>query len=651
MEKRQNMKYSIYTICLIITLAVSSCSIGTTHLKEISCPEPKQECKPAAWAGTAVDTSKRYRDTASSYYEFLPLSNTNSINDEWAISFISEKKAIITSTEDSLQTPLIYRMPRFNSGTHESGIGGTDFSSHFGTVSVRNKRAAFAAVDTKGFYNYGNSEIYYSKFNENMILSPVSLSADIDPKGVFWESQPSISTDGKVIFFASDLLPSNGGTDIWFIFLMPNGKWSPAINCGQTINTACHELTPFISKDGRELYFSSCGHETVGGYDIFVSYVSSDLWKAVAEGKLNALADPSNYFSRPMNMRPPMNTASDELFPHIPDEDETTFYYSSNQQASSLIENKGGFDLFVRKLQTKVKFDDTKKEAPKDVNISVDFEPALVETKLPDIDYPFFDLVGTVFNASTGKPVPKAELSVRMLAIGAQAKTFVGLIRKDTSNLDALENDRELENVARNNGNFFDKFDRNATPNSIFTADDGGNYKIPLEKGVQYEVTAQAPELFFESYKVNVTKDDTSKLIRHDYNVPENLTLRINFPYDDFSNPYKYALDSNGIPSNKTWQSELDLLAKNLKMSLDKIEKIILTGHTDNIASVQYNLNLGRKRVAFIVKQLINRGIPAEILEERSAGKSQLLEQKPGESDDLWRVRCRRVELEKILKK
>ena len=651
MEKRQNMKYSPYTICLIIALVVSSCSIGTTHLKEISCPEPKQECKPTAWAGVAVDTSKRYRDTASSYYEFLALTNTNSINDEWAISFISEKKAIITSTEDSLQTPRIYRMPRFNSGTHESGIGGTEFSSHFGTISVRNKKAAFAAVDTKGFFNYGNSELFYSKFNENMIISPVSLSAEIDPKGFFWESQPTISADGKVIFFSSDLMPNNGGTDIWFIVLMPDGKWSRAINCGPVVNTACHELSPFISKDGRELYFSSCGHETVGGYDIFVSYVSSDFWKAVSEGNTDALSNPTNFFSRPMNMRPPMNTTADELFPHTPDEDETTFYYSSNQQASSLIENKGGFDLFVRKLQTKVKFDDAKKEAPKDINIAVEFEPALAETKLPEIDYPFFDMVGTVFNATTGKPVPKAELSVRMLAIGAQSKSIVGAIRKDTSSLETLEKDRELENVARSNGNFFDKFDRNATPNSVFTADDAGNYKIPLEKGVQYEVTAQAPELFFESFKVNVTKDDTTKTIRHDYKVPENLTLRINFPYDEFNNPYKYALDTNGIPSNKTWQSELDLLAKNIKMSLDKIEKIILTGHTDNIASVQYNLNLGRKRVAFIVKQLVNRGIPAEILEERSVGKSQLLEQKPGESDDLWRVRCRRVELEKILKK
>lgn len=651
MEKRQNMKYSLYTICLIIALVVSSCGIGTTNLKEISCPEPKQECKPTAWAGTAVDTSKRYRDTASSYYEFLPLSNTNSINDEWAISFISEKKAIITSTEDSLQTPRIYRMPRFNSGTHESGIGGTDFANHFGMIAVRNKNAAFAAVNTNGFFNYGNSELYYSKFNENMIISPVSLSAEIDPKGFFWESQPTISTNGKVIFFSSDMLPNNGGTDIWFIAQMPDGKWSRAFNCGPVVNTACHELSPFISKDGRELYFSSCGHETVGGYDIFVSYISSDFWRAVAEGNTDALANPSNYFSRPENMRPPMNTASDELFPHIPDEDETTFYYSSNQQASSLIENKGGFDLFVRKLQVKVKFDDTKKEAPKDIPLAVDFEPALQETKLPDIDFPFFDFVGTVFNAATGKPVPKAELSVRMLTIGAQGKTIVGAIRMDTTNLETLENDRELENVARNNGNFFDKFDRNATPNTIYTADDNGNYKIPLEKGVQYEVTAQAPELFFESFKVSVAKDDTVKTQQHIYKVPESLTLRINFPYDEFSNPYKYALDTNGIPSNKTWQSELDLLAKNIKMSLDKIEKIILTGHTDIIASEQYNLNLGRKRVAFIAKQLINRGVPAEILEERSAGKSQLLDQKPGESDEQWHLRCRRVELEKILKK
>jgi outer membrane protein OmpA-like peptidoglycan-associated protein len=183
----------------------------------------------------------------------------------------------------------------------------------------------------------------------------------------------------------------------------------------------------------------------------------------------------------------------------------------------------------------------------------------------------------------------------------------------------------------------------------IVNADLKGHYSVELERDREYEVTAQAPDLFFDSYKIRVDKNDTSKQIKN-FNIPEELTLRLNFPTDVFKNPYKFTLDSNGIETNKTWQEEIDLLTQNLLLSLDKIEKIILVGHTDDVGSVEYNNKLGKNRVLFVVAELVKRGVPETLLSAESAGELQPLDKREGESLELYRKRLRRVELQKVLK-
>ena len=63
-----------------------------------------------------------------------------------------------------------------------------------------------------------------------------------------------------------------GGTDIWYCTRLPNGKWSPPANMGPKVNTNGDEEAPFISNDGKALYFSSTGHLGLGDQDIFVSW-------------------------------------------------------------------------------------------------------------------------------------------------------------------------------------------------------------------------------------------------------------------------------------------------------------------------------------------------------------------------------------------
>jgi outer membrane protein OmpA-like peptidoglycan-associated protein len=149
---------------------------------------------------------------------------------------------------------------------------------------------------------------------------------------------------------------------------------------------------------------------------------------------------------------------------------------------------------------------------------------------------------------------------------------------------------------------------------------------------------------------MRVEGTDTMTYVTKNVYVPEELTLRVNFPTDEYLNPYRYVLDSNGVETNMNWEASLDILADNIMKSKEYIEKIIFVGNTDDVGTDEYNKQLGQRRVDFIISELEKRGVPAKLLEGRSAGKKELLPQREGEDISMWRKRCRRVDLQKINK-
>jgi outer membrane protein OmpA-like peptidoglycan-associated protein len=147
---------------------------------------------------------------------------------------------------------------------------------------------------------YYNCDLYYTECINGEWSEIKKLGPEIN-RPDSWEAQASISADGQVLFFASDRRDGNcgdtaWGTDIYFSVRDVNGNWQPAQNIGCVINTAKNEKTPFIHPDGKTLYFSSNGYETIGGYDIYVSRLSEDgVWK------------------KPVNIGYPINSERDEL--------------------------------------------------------------------------------------------------------------------------------------------------------------------------------------------------------------------------------------------------------------------------------------------------------------------------------------------------
>lgn len=647
-------KRFLQCLILIVSLAImNSCYWPVTDKKEIYCPEKTQNCLPKTWSGSPMDTSASYQEVADYYYVFESLRRVNSPEDEWSLSFINKKHAALTFTDADQNRMMMTRLPSENMVTMESGMG-VPLDGHIGAISIQGDKAAFAAALSNEFI--GSSDIYTANMNGNVLTDVKKLGPQVHESQMTWESHPALSPNGKVIIFASDRYHGTGEIDLWFIFKKPNGEWSDPINCGEVVNSRCDELTPFITPDGRSLLFSSCGHETVGGYDIFMSRISDAFWIDVDKGDLATLKSNTGYFRRPSNLRPPLNTPADELFPSTPNDMEELLYYSSNQaqNTKSILSTKGGFDLYLRKKIKKYKtkpdtIPDEIADFNTDFNIDENFSP-----EYKDIFIPEYTLEGVIYNARTKLPAKNAELTIREII--EKYPSFTNKIIKDTSGkfeVIDLGNDKEFEVTAQSEDLAFEKFkivvDKKDTL-IVVKADENGEYKVTLEKDREFEVTAQAEDLFFESFKLRVDGIDTLKRVEKSFFVPEQLQLRINFPTANFDDPYKYTLDSNAVETNSTWIEEMDLLAKNIILSQDRIKKIILIGHTDEVGTKRNNKILGQNRVNFVVKELIKRKVPKRLLEAASHGEEDPLPKREGETLATYRKRNRRVELQRVMK-
>ncbi len=165
----------------------------------------------------------------------------------------------------------------------------TDDSEGAQAISADGKTLMFAARDRPN--SLGSFDIYISR-KQNGKWSPAKGFAAINTE--WWDSQPSISADGRTIYFASNRPGGLGGIDIWFV-RFEAGKWQPAKNLGAPINTAWDDQTPFIHPDGSTMYFTSEGHAGMGGKDLFLS-------------KIDTLGN----WSVPQNLGYPINTKDNE---------------------------------------------------------------------------------------------------------------------------------------------------------------------------------------------------------------------------------------------------------------------------------------------------------------------------------------------------
>ncbi|MGZ4060350.1 MAG: hypothetical protein ACXVPU_15045, partial [Bacteroidia bacterium] len=172
----------------------------------------------------------------------------------------------------------------------------------------------------------GNGNIYVSELKGNEWGVPEYVAAPINSSS--WESHACFSSDNRILYFVSDRPGGYGGRDIYKCLKLPNGQWGPAQNLGDVINTKYDEDGVFIHPDGKQIFFSSKGHNSMGGFDIFTSTIN----------------DENGYWSTPENYGYPVNTTDDDVF-LITTADGKRAFFSSDKE--------GGFgekDIYMIKF-------------------------------------------------------------------------------------------------------------------------------------------------------------------------------------------------------------------------------------------------------------------------------------------------------------
>ena len=148
------------------------------------------------------------------------------------------------------------------------------------------------------------------------------------PEGIntdkHWESQPSITPNGDVLYFTSDRPGGFGGLDIYRAYRSPNGEWDAPENLGPTVNTRKNEKSPFIHSDSESLYFASDGHPGMGGYDLFKIKVVSG----------------SAGWEKPQNLGYPINTEKDEIGLMVTMDGQQAYF------ATNKINSANGWDIY-----------------------------------------------------------------------------------------------------------------------------------------------------------------------------------------------------------------------------------------------------------------------------------------------------------------
>ncbi|NWJ50507.1 MAG: OmpA family protein [Bacteroidetes bacterium] len=176
----------------------------------------------------------------------------------------------------------------------------------------------------------GSCDLYVSQRQRDSWSEPQNLGAVVN--SVSWDTQPSISSDGKRLYFVSNRPGGIGGSDIWSSTLQNDDSWGAPVNLGEPVNTPADEYSPFIHPDGKTLYFASKGHPGMGGSDLFMT-------KLLPDGK----------WMKPFNLGYPINTSGDEISLIVNPKGDKG-YISSTQRGGY-----GGFDIYSFALPSAIR--------------------------------------------------------------------------------------------------------------------------------------------------------------------------------------------------------------------------------------------------------------------------------------------------------
>lgn len=342
---------------------------------------------------------------------------------------------------------------------------------------------------------------------------------------------PFVTPDGKRLYFTSNMQGSYGGDDIWYADKQPDGTWGKPINAGPEINTLGNEVFPYVHNE--RLFFASDGYEQgYGGLDLYVSKITN-------EG-----------FSKPFNLQHPFNTEHDDF----------NLVISPNKTGGILVSNRNN-------------------QQSSDDMYWFDGYPCVIVAE------------GTVYDKQTKKPISGANV-ILYNSEGKQVGQFV--------------------------------------------TDSAAHYQTFLQQGINYRINASANGYSVDNKKINGEKFDCFITVNaaSGYDTDfylDRLALRTHLSGDTILvRDIYYEFDLSRI--TKQSQEELDVIVGLLK-KYPQIN-ILIESHTDLRGSEEYNKYLSEARAYSAAYYLQQEGIDSYRIQAKGYGKTKPVIIKPANEEE-----------------
>jgi outer membrane protein OmpA-like peptidoglycan-associated protein len=408
----------------------------------------------------------------------------------------------------------------------------------------------------------GDCDLYESQLSGNQWATPQNLGQPLNSPA--WDAEPSVTADGSTLYFSSTRPGSiEGSEDIYVAYRNTDGSWTPPKNLGEPVNTRFNDRSPFISADGKTLYFSSNGHPGFGNHDLFMTRKLSDGTWCV-----------------PVNLGRPINAYGDDVFLTIPASGDKIIY--STQRADA----RASLHLYEAKLP-------------------LEFRPGPVTL-----------IAGTVYDRVTHSAVA-AEVDVNDLKTNQLVAVYHA--NKVTGKFYITLGTGKMYGITATASGYAPYSDHYTVPDTIsyrevthdlpltpLPAEIAGNVKNPNEnKNPKGNLNPNGNKK--ENRTPNGNKNTSGNKNPNEKKNPSgNLNPNGNIDTSGIE-LHNVFFDFDKSTLRPESHSELDywvaLLKKNPKL------KIEIDGHTDSVGTAAYNLKLSLERARAVQEYLVDHGI------------------------------------------
>lgn len=374
------------------------------------------------------------------------------------------------------------------------------------TISADGNILIFTSCDAPD--SFGSCDLYISTKVNGKWQSPTNMGNTINSRS--WDSQPSLSADGSMLFFSSNRRGGFGGNDIWYTYRLEDGSWAEVSNLGSNINSDKDEVSPFIYFNNEMLFFASDGHLGFGGKDLFISRMVNGS------------------FDQPENLGFPINDQQDQLALFITAQQDFAYYTENTYQAGKVDSS----------LIYRFNF-------PKEIDLG----EKLVITE------------GKVLNSKTLQPID-AKLSLVSLVNDSTLYQF----RSDgeSGNFIMIYPDKSFSGLYVEKPGFIPKI-YNVEKDSLKDIKNMNIQLSPVESGEQFIFE----NVFFDFDKSDLKQESLSSLKRLDNFLKENPTLSIKVigHTDNIGSPsYNENLSLNRAESVKSYLESKGIAPERLKI-------------------------------------------------------------------------------------